>query len=68
MEKAEITYGSIKEKDEFEYTLREFIQQIKMDNMQKELKKKANYDYRVLGYNSISPDTNDEEEDEEDPP
>ena len=35
MEKAEISYGytSIKEKDEFEYTLREFIQQIKMDMM-----------------------------------
>ena len=70
MEKAEIAYGytSIKEKDEFDYTLREFIQQIKMDNMQKELKKKAEYDYRMLGYNFVSPDTNDEEEDEEDPP
>ena len=43
MEKAEISYGytSIKEKDEFEYTLREFIQQIKMDNIQKELKKEG---------------------------
>ena len=37
--------------------------------MEKELKKKAEYDYRVLGYNSVSLDTNDEEEDdEEDPP
>ena len=61
-------YTSIKEKDEFEYTLREFIQQIKMDNMQKELKKKVEYDYKMLGYNFVSPNTNDEEEDEEDPP
>ena len=70
MEKAEIAQGytSIKEKDKFEYTLREFIEQIKMDNMQKELKKKAEYDYMMLGYNFVSPDTNDEEEDKEDPP
>ena len=35
VEKEEISYGytSIKEKDEFEYTLRKFIQQIKMDNI-----------------------------------
>ena len=70
MEKEKIAYGytSIKEKDEFEYTLREFIQQIKMDNMQKELKKKVEYDYRMLGYKFVSPDTNDEKEDKEDPP
>ena len=69
-EKEKIAYGytSIKEKDEFEYTLREFIQQIKMDNIQKELKKKAEYDYRMLGYKFVSSHTNDEEEDEEDPP
>ena len=39
-----------------------------MDNMQKELKKRVDYDYRVLGYNSISADTNDEEEEDEDDP
>ena len=69
-EKEEIAYGytSIKEKDEFEYTLREFIQQIKMDNIQKELKKNVEYDYRMLRYKFVSLHTNDEEEDEEDPP
>ena len=51
-----------------EYTLREFIQQITMDNMQKELKNKVEYDYRMLGYNFVSPDTDDEEEDKEYPP
>ena len=70
MKKAEIAYGytSIKGKDEFQYTLKEFIQQIKMDNIQKELKKKAEYDYRMLGYKFVYSYTNDEEEDEEDPP
>ena len=48
--------------------MREFIQQIKMDNIPKELKKKAEYDYRMLGYKFVSSHTNDEEEDEEDPP
>jgi hypothetical protein len=71
MLKSEIAHGytSMKDKDEFDYTLKEFIQQLKHDSMQSEFRQKADSDYRVLGYNSISSDNNDEEEEEEnDPP